>query len=192
MAKPGLARRSKNAGGFGNPPRVPISAKWVVFLAIAAGSCSGGGGDSASSLWFAVSQGPKALQVSVRNSYEFLVDPDPGSCYSPPDAFAGWLPECPDSGIDSGGTANPRMTVKRGHLDDATVSALLGYFTDEKIRHYVEGYQSYTEDCLQHGVRIFWGRRGISGCWYPAEVSDPATSEMLQYVGNLFESIANG
>jgi hypothetical protein len=82
--------------------------------------------------------------------------------------------------------------VKRGQLDEATVSALRGYFTDENIRHYIEGYQIATEDCRQHGIMIFWGRRGIIACWLPAEVSDPATSEMLQYVGNLFESIANG
>jgi hypothetical protein len=191
IAKPGLARRSKNAGGFGNPPRVPISAKWVVFLAIAAGGCSSsGGGDEPISLWFAVSQGPKSLLVDVDNSFLFLVDPDPG--YVPPaDAFPG-LPERPrpDSGIDP--DAKPGM-VKRGQLDEATVSALRGYFTDEKIRHYIESSHSYTEDCRQHGITIDWNRpSGLFGCWYPAEVSDPATSEMLQYVGNLFESIANG
>jgi hypothetical protein len=175
-------------GRFGNRARVSMSTKWIVFFAIAAGGCSGGGGDSASFLWFEVSQGPKALQVYVNNSYAFLVDPDPGSCYEPPGS-AGWLPPCPDSGVvDSGGT--PGM-VKRGQLDEATVSALRGYFTDEKIGHYQEGYQSYADDCHQHGLRISWGQRGISACWYPAEVADPATSEMLQYVGNLFESIAN-
>jgi hypothetical protein len=163
--------------------------KLIVFLAIAAGGCGGGSGDSGDSLWFAVQQGPKSLLVSVRNSYEFLVDPDPGSCYEPPDAFAGFLPECPDSGVDSGG--KPGM-LKRGQLDEATVSALRGYFTDEKIRRYVESAASYTEDCVQNGVAINWWRPAQYGCWYPVDVSDPATSEMLQYVGNLFESIANG
>jgi hypothetical protein len=190
MAKPGLARRSLNAGGFGNPPRVPISAKWLVLLAIAAGGCSTSlGGDGPTSLWFAVRQGPKSLQVFVYNSYEFLRDPDPGYV-SPPDAFPG-LPErpLPDSGIDP--DAKPGM-VKRGQLDEATVSALHGYFTDEKIRDYIASGQSYTEDCDQHGITIYWGQGGLSACWFPAEVGDPATSEMLQYVGNLFESIANG
>jgi hypothetical protein len=165
-----------------------MSTKWIVLLAIAAGGCSGGEGDSGSFLWFAVHQGPKTLQVYVNNSYAFLVDPDPGSCYEPPGS-AGWLPPCPDSGVvDSGG--NPGME-KRGQLDEATVSALRGYFTDENIRHYIEGHGSYTQDCGQHGVVIFWGRKGVDACWFPAEVTDPATSEMLQYVGNLFESIAN-
>jgi hypothetical protein len=166
----------------------------IVFLAIAAGGCGGGGsGDSGPSVWFAVHQGPRSLVVSERTSYQFLVDPDPGSpgsCYEPPDAFGGFLPECPDSGVDSGGKPG---VLKRGQLDEATVSALRGYFTDEKIRRYVEGAASYTEDCVQHGLAINWGRpAGQGGCWYPVEVSDPATSEMLQYVGNLFESIANG
>jgi hypothetical protein len=155
----------------------------------------GGSGDSAESLWFAVRQGPRSLQVTVRNSFEFLVAPDSGSCYEPPDAFAGWLPPCPDSGVDSGVTIKPPV-IKRGQLDEATVSALRGYFTDEKLRHYAEGAPSFTEDCRQHGLMIDWARGwgsgGIIACWYPAEVSDPATSEMLQYVGNLFESIANG
>jgi hypothetical protein len=165
--------------------------KLMVFLAIAAGGCSGGSGDSASSLWFAVGQGPKSLLVSVRNSYEFLVPPNPMSCYEPPDAFAGFLPPCPDSGVDSGVTIRPPV-IKRGYLDEATVSALRGYFTDEKIRHYMEGAANFTEDCQQHGLVVAWGRPGRIACWYPAEVSDAATSEMLQYVGNLFESIANG
>jgi hypothetical protein len=163
-------------------------AKWIVLLAIAEGGCSGGGADSGSFLWFSVRQGPRDLQVYVNNSYAFLVDPDPGSCYEPPGS-SGWLPPCPDSGVDSGGKPG---TVKRGQLDEATVSTLLGYYTDEKIRHYIEGYRIYTEDCRQHGIMIFWGRKGVDACWYPAEVSDPATSEMLEYVGNLFESIANG
>jgi hypothetical protein len=165
----------------------------MVFLAIAAGGCSGGSGDSASSLWFAVGQGPKSLLVSVRNSYEFLVAPDSGNCYEPPDAFAGSLPPCPDSGVDSGGTTKPPV-IKRGQLDEATVSALRGYFTDERIRHYIEGAPNFTEDCVQHGIGILitWGRPARGACWYPAEVSDPATSEMLEYVGNLLESIANG
>ncbi len=154
-------------------------------IAIAAGGC--GGGDSGSFLWFDVSQGPKALQVYVNNSYALLVDPDPGSCYEPPGS-SGWLPPCPDSGVDSGG--KPGME-KRGELDEATVSALRGYFTDAKIRHYIEGAANFTEDCKQHGLVIMWGRPGRIACWYPAEVSDPATSEMLQYVGDLFESIAN-
>ncbi len=141
------------------------------------------------SLWFAVAQGPRSLLVSETTSYQFLVAPDrgsPGSCYEPPDAFAGFYPDCPDSGVLSGGTDS-----KRGQLDAATVSALRGYFTDEKIRRYVESAPSYTEDCIQHGLMIDWAQRGVIACWYPAEVSDPATSEMLQYVGNLFESIAN-
>ena len=83
------------------------------------------------------------------------------------------------------------MTVKDGQLDEATVSALRGHFTDEKIRHYIESRHSYTEDCPQHGITIEWGQGGPIACWLPAEVSDPATSEMLEYVGNLFESIAN-
>jgi hypothetical protein len=166
-------------------------AKWIVFFAMAAGGCSGGGADSGSSLWFAVDQGPKSLLVTVRNSYEFFVPPDPMSCYEPPDAFAGWFPPCPDSGVDSGGTTKPAV-IKRGYLDEATVSVLRGYFTDEKIRHYIEGAANFTEDCRQHGLVIMWDRPGRGGCWYPAEVSDPATSEMLQYVSNLFESIANG
>ncbi len=166
--------------------------KLIVFLAIAAGGCGGSGEPQGPSLWFAVGQGPRSLLVWERNSYEFLVAPDrgsPGSCYEPPDAFAGFLPDCPDSGVFFyGGT-----DLKRGQLDAATVSALRGYFTDEKIRRYVEGAASYTEDCSQHGVTINWWRpAGQGACWYPAEVSDPATSEMLQYVGNLFGSIANG
>jgi hypothetical protein len=168
-------------------------AKWLVSLAIAAGGCSGGSGDSASPLWFEVRQGPRDLHVYVNNnnSYAFWVDPVSGSCYEPPDAFAGWLPDCPDSGVDSGGTTQPGMT-KWGHLDEATASVLRGYFIDEKIRHYIEVAPNFTEDCVQHGVMIIWGRPGRGACWYPTEVSDPATSEMLQYVGNLFESIANG
>jgi len=168
-------------------------AMWIVFLATAAGGCSGGHGDPVSFLWFDVSQDSRGnLQVYVDSSFAYLVDPHCGSGSgfvqldaSPP------LPECPDSGIDSGGTTEADM-IKRGHLDETTVSALRGYFADEKIRHYVEGYQHYTEDCSQHGMVIFWGRRGISACWYPAEVSDPETSAMLEYVGSLFESVANG
>jgi hypothetical protein len=167
--------------------------KLIVFLAIAAGGC-GTGEPHGPSVWFAVRQGPRSLQVfTADNSYQFLVDPDPGSpgsCYEPPDAFAGFLPECPDSGVDSGGKPG---VLKSGQLDEATLSALRGYFTAEKIRRYVEGAASYTEDCVQHGLTINWWRPAEQGgCWYPAEVSDPATSEMLQYVGNLFESIANG
>jgi hypothetical protein len=82
---------------------------------------------------------------------------------------------------------------KQGYLDGATVSALRGYFAAEKIPHYVESAANYTDDCIQRGLVILWGMpSGYGGCWYPAEVSDPATSEMLQYVANLLESIVNG
>jgi hypothetical protein len=148
--------------------------KLIVFLAIAAGGCGGGSGNDGYSLWFAVHQGPKSLLVSVTNSYQFSVDPARASRYG--------------SGVGSGG--EPGMP-KSGQLDESTVSALSGYFTNEKIRRYVEGAASYTEDCVQHGLAISWSGQG-AWCWYPADVSDPATSEMLQYVGNLLESIANG
>jgi hypothetical protein len=92
--------------------------KWTLLLAISAGACSAGEGDSVSFLWFSVHQGPRGtLQVYADNSLAVLMDPV--------------------SSNDSGGT------IRRGHLDDATVSSLRGYFTDEGIRHYVEGYQGY-------------------------------------------------
>jgi hypothetical protein len=81
---------------------------------------------------------------------------------------------------------------KQGYLDEATVSALRGYFAAEKISHYLESAAYNYTDCReQRGLVIIWGTWGYGGCWYPAEVSDPATSEMLQYVSSLLESIVN-